>query len=67
METKKTLLRVNDLSQIFGVSKSCIFRWIKNGRLPQPVKLGARMTCWHVNVINEILEKLENRGQLEVS
>ena len=35
------------LAKHFGVSRSTIWRWVKTGRLQQPVKIGSNVTRWY--------------------
>ncbi len=36
------LLTYKNLSEIFGVTRKTIYRWIQMGRLPQPMRITAR-------------------------
>ncbi len=35
-----------DLAAHFGVSRATIWRWVKTGDLPAPVKLSPQLTRW---------------------
>lgn len=39
------------------VSKSTWWAGVKDGRFPEPVKLGARITVWRVEDIRALIEK----------
>ncbi len=39
------------------VSKSTWWAGVKDGRFPEPVKLGERITVWRVEDIRELLDK----------
>lgn len=39
------------------VSKSTWWAGVKDGRFPQPKKLGARVTVWRVEDIRELIDK----------
>ncbi|XHC10688.1 AlpA family phage regulatory protein [Labrenzia sp. ac12] len=39
------------------VSKSTWWAGVQDGRFPKPVKLGERITVWHVEEIRELLKK----------
>lgn len=41
---------------IIPVSKSTWWAGIKDGRFPQPVKLGPRTTAWRVSDIRKLIE-----------
>ncbi|QCK85607.1 AlpA family phage regulatory protein [Phreatobacter aquaticus] len=39
------------------VSKSTWWAGVKDGRFPQPVKLGSRITAWRVEDIRELMSR----------
>lgn len=45
------LLRMPSVLQRTGISKSEIYRRIKIGTFPPPIKLGARAVAWRENAI----------------
>ena len=36
------------LGQILPIGSSTLWRWVKSGKFPKPVKLSARVTVWKV-------------------
>jgi len=46
---------------LFTCSVATVWRWCKDGRLPPPVRLGARATRWRVGDLRERLRSL-NKG-----
>lgn len=42
---------------IFPVCRSTWLAGVKAGKYPQPVKLGERITAWHVEQIIELLQR----------
>ncbi len=44
---------------IIPVSKSTWWAGVKSGKYPKPVKLSARCTCWRVEDIRTLLERIE--------
>ncbi|WP_145025578.1 helix-turn-helix transcriptional regulator [Geobacter argillaceus] len=44
------------ITAIFPVSKTTWWKGIKEGRFPQPVKLGPRTTAWRVEDIRRLIE-----------
>jgi predicted DNA-binding transcriptional regulator AlpA len=42
---------------VIPVSKSTWWQGVKTGRYPKPVKLGPRITAWHVEDIRELIER----------
>jgi len=52
------LLRLNEVKQRTGLSKSSIYNQINDGTFPQPVLIGARAVAW---VEGEIQEWINTR------
>ncbi len=40
------LMTVADVSKFAGLGESTVWEMSRDGRLPKPIKLGARMTRW---------------------
>ncbi len=49
-------IRRFNLPEMLGVSLSTIDRWVRDGVLPQPVKLGVRTTAFRLSDIQDWLE-----------
>jgi predicted DNA-binding transcriptional regulator AlpA len=53
----RTYIRINDLATVSGregllpASPATIWRKVKEGSFPKPVKLGERITAWHMDDI----------------
>jgi prophage regulatory protein len=45
--------RLKDLTQIFKVNASTIWRWLAAGEMPEPLKIAANTTAWRAEEINE--------------
>ena len=58
------LLRLPQVADRLGVSKSTVWLYSKNGTLPKPTKLSARVTVWKESDINALIEKAISRGFL---
>ena len=54
-------LRVYDVAKMFGVGKSTIWHWLKNGKFVQPIKLGNRVTVWKLSEIDEFIANSKSR------
>ncbi|MCG7870246.1 MAG: AlpA family phage regulatory protein [Candidatus Thiodiazotropha taylori] len=55
------LLTIKELQRLLGgKSRSTIYRWLEQGRLPQPIRFGPNSIGWPVEVINAWLEDLLN-------
>ena len=56
---KTGFLRLKQILAPMGpipVSKSTWWAGVKDGRFPKPMKLGARVTVWRVEDINDLIE-----------
>ena len=48
-------LRLPQVLRFFPVGKSTWWDGVKNGRFPEPVKLGPRTTAWRAEDIHELI------------
>lgn len=56
------ILRLGDLTRLTRLSKASIYRQIKAGSFPRPVKLGPRAVGWHQDEIDHWLASRERAG-----
>ena len=55
-KSTRNYLRISDLSKkLAGRSKSSLYRDIKNGQLPNPIRIGARL-YWIEEEVDDYLE-----------
>ena len=54
------LLRIQDLTQWLGMSRSWIYQACREGRFPAPVRLGRRATVWRRRDVEAWLSSLTN-------
>lgn len=54
---KPMLLSDRDVAALLGMSKSSVWSWTKQGKLPQPVKMGS-FTRWRREEIEEFVNQL---------
>lgn len=47
----------NGIPAIVPISRSSWWAGVKDGRYPQPVKLGPRTTAWRISDIRKLIEK----------
>jgi prophage regulatory protein len=40
------LIRLPEIMRLTGFSKATVYKWIKLGKFPKPVKLSARLVAW---------------------
>ncbi len=50
-------VRLPIILRVFPVGKSTWWAGVKEGRYPQPVKLGPRITAWRVEDIRALIEE----------
>ena len=48
-----TFLRVRQVSERVGLSRSTIYQLVKAGNFPSPVKIGARASAWLASEVDE--------------
>ena len=55
-------LRLPQVLSVFPVSRSTWWSGVRNGRYPQPVKLGERCTAWRAEDIRALIETTGKAG-----
>ena len=58
MRNVDRLIRLKEVLALIPISKSTWWEGVRQGKYPQPVKLGKRLTCWR---LSDVLD-LTNRG-----
>lgn len=51
-------IRINDVVKMTSVSKSTIWKWVKEGKFPQPSKYAATITVWRYD---EVLSWIDDK------
>lgn len=46
------ILRVKHVAVDLGVAESTVWRWVAEGRLPRPVRIGPNAVGWHSDVLD---------------
>ena len=54
-------LRLKQVLTVIPISGSSWWQGVKDGRFPQPVKLGPKTTAWKCSDIDALIEKLNNQ------
>lgn len=57
-DTLLELISASQLSAELGVSESTLFKWVKLGKFPSPLRVGLRELRWLKKSVNEHFEKL---------
>lgn len=51
------LVRVNQVAAMLGIGRSTVWRYVKQGKLPKPIKWQGN-TVWRVKDLEEFIESL---------
>ena len=60
----RALIRLSDLCESLGVSRSTIYRWVAEDELPAPVRIGARALRWRSEDIEQWKSSLQGQETL---
>ncbi len=55
---KKAVFQSSDIMRMFGISRATVWRWVRNGTLPKPVKMGTQLNVWKPEQIEAFVSKL---------
>ena len=61
----ESFLRLPQVLAIIPISKSAWWQGCKDGRYPQPIKLGARTTVWRSADIFALVRRLSDQNMTE--
>lgn len=67
----RTYLRVSDIARgpdrerpyVLSISRATWWKWVKDGKAPQPIKLSARCTVWRSADVYAFAESLAGGAQ----
>jgi prophage regulatory protein len=62
-----SLLRLKDVSAMLGVSRSTVYKRMRDGSFPQPVVLGPRAVRWRSEVVDAWRDRLQERSDSSAS
>ena len=60
---KEGFVRLPQILSVIPISKSQFWLGVKNGRFPQPIKLGAKTTVWRVEDIRAFIVRLSQQAE----
>lgn len=58
---EKSILRIRDITQKYGISRSTVYREIKRGRFPIPVKVTDKISGWRAEDMEAWSQGLKHR------
>nr|DAK77247.1 MAG TPA: putative transcriptional regulator [Caudoviricetes sp.] len=50
-------MRVHVVCAVFSISPATAWRWTREGRLPEPRRIGPKVTAWPVGALREVLNR----------
>ncbi len=50
--TYNSFIRIAGVMQRTGLARSTVWLWVKQGKLPAPIKLSDRVTVWRESELN---------------
>ncbi|MEZ9871807.1 AlpA family phage regulatory protein [Vibrio toranzoniae] len=63
LPTSSRLLRLKEVIQVTGISRSSLYKYLNEGQFPHPISLGARSVAWIDHEIQAwITTKMEQRN-----
>ena len=51
------VLRAKDAAAFLALGESTFWKWVKDGRLPQGIRLSARATIWRIADLEAFIEQ----------
>ncbi len=60
------LIRLKQVMEITGLSRSSVYRYIDEGRFPQSVSLGGRAVAWVESEVERWIEEVINQRDSNV-
>ena len=55
--TRSRLMRLPEVVQMTGVSRSTIYRWMENGEFPRQISLGANTVAWLESDVEDWIQR----------
>jgi len=52
------LIDIKEVSDITGLKRSTIYKWMNEGKFPKPLKLGEKASRWKLSSILDWISKL---------
>jgi predicted DNA-binding transcriptional regulator AlpA len=54
------LISARDTAAFYGIGQSTLWRWINEGRIPQPIRIGRR-TFWDFEMLEQHVNSLSGK------
>jgi prophage regulatory protein len=56
-DTQDRLIDIKEVSSLIGMKKPTIYKYIRDGQFPKPIKIGARASRWSYQAVMEWIEQ----------
>jgi len=63
--SEKKLLRLPQVMELTAAARSTIWKWVKDGEFPQPIKLSPRVTAWKLSEVEAWIESKVKEHQVQ--
>ncbi|TKR34137.1 AlpA family phage regulatory protein [Luteimonas gilva] len=60
--TAQPYLRAAQAAARYGIARSTFWLYVKEGKLPQPIRFGPRIRVWKVEEIDRAFEEFSGKG-----
>jgi predicted DNA-binding transcriptional regulator AlpA len=50
----RRFIRLKDIPTLYGITQMTALRWIKSGKLPEPIRLSTRVVGWNREILDSI-------------
>ena len=67
MDSEARLLRINDVSKLTSLSKSCINLWVSTKKFPEPITLCPTVKVWRFNDIVVWIDEQSAKSKNQVA
>jgi len=54
------IYRPKDAVNALGISRATLWRWVRDGQIPKPIKLGKQARGWREETLLEYIKQREN-------
>jgi prophage regulatory protein len=51
--SRDQMIRPNEVTSLLRIGKTTLWRWVREGRLPKPARLGPRVVAWPLATIRD--------------
>ncbi|WP_281951896.1 helix-turn-helix transcriptional regulator [Nitrosophilus kaiyonis] len=55
--TQDKLITIKEVSSLIGMKKPTIYKYIRDGKFPKPIKIGVRASRWSFNDVMNWIEE----------